>query len=88
MPLGRRFRALKLWAVLHGYGLSGLRAHLRGHVALAAELAGWVRAEPGFALAAPPSLALVCLRLDRAGPEPTTRHPRCWSRSTPPDGRS
>jgi len=62
VPLGRRFRALKLWAVLHGYGLAGLRAHIRGHVALAAELAGWVAAEPGFVLAAPPSLGLVCLR--------------------------
>jgi aromatic-L-amino-acid decarboxylase len=64
VPLGRRFRALKLWAVLSGYGLSGLRAHLRGHIALAAELAGWVADEPGFTLAAPPSLGLVCLRLD------------------------
>lgn len=64
VPLGRRFRALKLWAVLHGYGLAGLREHIRGHVAHAAELAGWIRDEPGFVLAAPPSLALVCLRLD------------------------
>jgi len=64
VPLGRRFRALKLWAVLSGYGLSGLRAHLRGHIALAAELAGWVADEPGFTLAGPTSLGLVCLRLD------------------------
>jgi aromatic-L-amino-acid/L-tryptophan decarboxylase len=63
VPLGRRFRALKLWTVLHGYGLAGLRAHIRSHVAMAAELAGWVRADPRFTLAAPPSLALVCLRL-------------------------
>ena len=39
VPLGRRFRALKLWSVLSGYGLSGLREHLRGHIALAGELA-------------------------------------------------
>lgn len=64
VPLGRRFRALKLWAVLHGYGLEGLRAHIRGHVALARELADRVRAEPGFVLAVPPALGLVCLRLD------------------------
>jgi aromatic-L-amino-acid/L-tryptophan decarboxylase len=63
VPLGRRFRALKLWTVLGGMGLAGLREHLRLHVALAGELAGWVRAEPGFELAAPPSLALVCLRV-------------------------
>ena len=70
VPLGRRFRALKLWAVLDGYGLEGLRAHLRGHVALAAELESWVAAEPGFVLAAPRSLSLVCLRLE-AGDEAT-----------------
>jgi aromatic-L-amino-acid/L-tryptophan decarboxylase len=64
VPLGRRFRALKLLSVINGYGLAGLRAHIRGHVALAADLAGWVRDEPGFALAAPPSLGLVCLRLE------------------------
>jgi aromatic-L-amino-acid decarboxylase len=64
VPLGRRFRALKLWSVLSGYGLDGLRAHLRGHIALAAELAAWVTEETGFILAAPPSLGLVCLRLD------------------------
>jgi aromatic-L-amino-acid decarboxylase len=70
VPLGRRFRALKLWSVLHGVGLAGLREHLRGHIALADELAGWVRADPGFELAAPPSLALVCLRVvTGAGPE-------------------
>ncbi|MFC5993213.1 aminotransferase class V-fold PLP-dependent enzyme [Pseudonocardia hispaniensis] len=63
VPLGRRFRALKLWTVLHGLGLQGLRAHLRGHVALASELASWVRADPRFTLAVPPSLALVCLRV-------------------------
>jgi aromatic-L-amino-acid decarboxylase len=70
VPLGRRFRALKLWAVVHGHGLDGLRAHLRGHVALAAGLADRVRAEPGFVLATDPSLALVCLRLTGPGGEP------------------
>jgi aromatic-L-amino-acid/L-tryptophan decarboxylase len=64
VPLGRRFRALKLWSVLSGYGLTGLREHLRGHIALAAEFARWVQDEPGFTLAAPPSLGLVCFRLD------------------------
>jgi aromatic-L-amino-acid/L-tryptophan decarboxylase len=63
VPLGRRFRALKLWAVVNGYGLSGLREHLRGHIAMAQELAERVRADPRFTLAVPPSLALVCLRL-------------------------
>ena len=62
IPLGRRFRALKLWAVLHGQGLSGLRAHLRGHIALAAELALRIRDHDGLELAGEPVLSLVCLR--------------------------
>ncbi|MBW0117598.1 pyridoxal-dependent decarboxylase [Pseudonocardia abyssalis] len=70
VPLGRRFRALKLWAVIHGFGLEGLRAHLRGHVALAAELESWIVAEPGFVLAVPRSLSLVCFRL-QAGDDAT-----------------
>ena len=69
VPLGRRFRAVKLWAVLHTHGLEGLRAHIRGHVALAGELADRVAAEPGLALAAPPSLALVCLRVETGDPD-------------------
>ncbi|HXV92027.1 MAG TPA: pyridoxal-dependent decarboxylase [Pseudonocardia sp.] len=63
VPLGRRFRALKLWAVVHGHGLSGLREHIRAHVALAESLAASVRADPAFELAVPPSLALICLRV-------------------------
>ena len=67
VPLGRRFRALKLWAVLHGQGLDGLRAHVRGHVRMAADLAARVTAHPGLELAAPPSLGLVCLRVTGTG---------------------
>jgi aromatic-L-amino-acid decarboxylase len=63
VPLGRRFRALKLWAVLRWYGAAGLREHIRTHVALAAEFAGWVRADPRFEVVAPHPLGLVCLRL-------------------------
>ena len=68
VSLGRRFRALKLWAVLHTHGLDGLRSHLRRHVALAGELAERVAAEPGLTLAARPSLALVCLRVETGDP--------------------
>ena len=63
VPLGRRFRALKLWTVLRGLGLHEIREHLRRHVRWAGEFASWVRAEPGFELAAEPSFALVCLRV-------------------------
>lgn len=63
VPLGRRFRALKLWFVLRWYGAEGLRAHVRGHVALAQELAGWVHEDPRFEVVAPHPLSLVCFRL-------------------------
>ena len=43
VPLGRRFRALKLWAVIRWYGAEGLREHIRDHVGLAQEFASWVR---------------------------------------------
>ncbi len=62
IPLGRRFRALKLWWVLRSYGVEGLRAHVRRHVAWAAELADRVVAHPRLELAAPAPLGLVCVR--------------------------
>jgi aromatic-L-amino-acid decarboxylase len=62
IPLGRRFRALKLWFVLRWYGAEGLRAHIRSHVALAQDLAGWAEADERFDVVAPHPLALVCLR--------------------------
>jgi aromatic-L-amino-acid/L-tryptophan decarboxylase len=62
IPLGRRFRALKLWFVLRWYGAEGLRAHIRSHVALAQELAGWAAGDERFDVVAPHPLSLVCLR--------------------------
>jgi aromatic-L-amino-acid/L-tryptophan decarboxylase len=62
VPLGRRFRALKLWFVLRAFGAEGLRERLRAHVALAQELAARVDAHPRLELAAPVPLNLVCLR--------------------------
>jgi aromatic-L-amino-acid decarboxylase len=65
VPLGRRFRALKLWFVLRHYGLEGLRAHVRTHLASAAWLESQVRVDDRFELAAPrPACSpLVCLHL-------------------------
>jgi aromatic-L-amino-acid decarboxylase len=63
VPLGRRFRALKLWTVLRWYGADGLRSHIRAHVALAQEFASWVRADERFELLAPHPLALVTFAL-------------------------
>ncbi|WP_082522886.1 aminotransferase class V-fold PLP-dependent enzyme [Geodermatophilus sp. Leaf369] len=62
IELGRRFRALKLWFVVRWYGAEGLREHVRGHVALAQELAGWARADDRFSVVAPHPLSLVCLK--------------------------
>ncbi|HEY3717515.1 MAG TPA: aminotransferase class V-fold PLP-dependent enzyme [Jatrophihabitantaceae bacterium] len=70
VPLGRRFRALKLWAVIRWYGAEGLRAHIREHVALAQEFASWVAADERFELVAPHPLSLVTFRL-RAGDDAT-----------------
>jgi aromatic-L-amino-acid decarboxylase len=60
--LGRRFRALKLWAVLRCYGAEGLRARIRESVRLAALFESWVRAEPGWELLAPRPFSVVCFR--------------------------
>ena len=62
IPLGRRFRALKLWFVLRWYGAEGLRAHIRSSVALAQELAGWAAGDDRFDVATAHPLSLVCLR--------------------------
>src|SRR5690606_25293955 len=66
IPLGRRFRALKLWFVLRHYGAEGIRHHVREHIHLAQEFAEWVSADDDFLLAAPCALNLICLR-HRAG---------------------
>jgi aromatic-L-amino-acid decarboxylase len=62
--LGRRFRALKLWAILRCYGRSGLQEHIRRGVALAERFEGWVAAEPGWELSAARHFSLVCFRLE------------------------
>ncbi|KAI8611581.1 pyridoxal phosphate-dependent transferase [Chytriomyces sp. MP71] len=46
LPLGRRFRALKIWFVLRTYGLEGLRAHIRKHVAQCVRVTEYLRSRP------------------------------------------
>jgi len=65
IPLGRRFRALKLWTVLRCYGRTGLQERLREHIRLAELFESWVRAEDGWEVTAPRLFSLVCFR--RAG---------------------
>jgi aromatic-L-amino-acid/L-tryptophan decarboxylase len=62
VPLGRRFRALKLWFVLRSYGALRLQAMLRAHIAWTAELAERIAAAPDFELVTPPRLALLTFR--------------------------
>ena len=61
--LGRRFRALKLWAVLRCHGRSGLQAHIRSGVRLAERFESWVAAEQGWELCAPRPFSVVCFRV-------------------------
>jgi aromatic-L-amino-acid decarboxylase len=62
IPLGRRFRALKLWAVIRSYGADKLRSLIREHIRLAKMLAGLIEAEKDFELMAPVPLNTVCFR--------------------------
>jgi aromatic-L-amino-acid decarboxylase len=67
VQLGRRFRSLKLWAILRYFGADGLRARLAEHVALAREFAGWVDRDPDFERVAPAPFSVVCFRATRLG---------------------
>jgi aromatic-L-amino-acid decarboxylase len=67
VPLGRRFRALKLWFVLRSYGAERLREMVRAHISLAHEFAGWVQDTDGWDLLAPVPLNTVCFRRHPAG---------------------
>ena len=60
IPLGRRFRALKLWFVLRHYGVEGIRAMVRDHVSMMQELVSWIDRDDRFELMAPAPLTLAC----------------------------
>jgi len=62
VPLGRRFRALKIWFLLRAHGLEGLRAMIRDHVAWSCELAALIAAEPGYEIVTEPMLSLFTFR--------------------------
>jgi len=67
IPLGRRFRALKLWSVIRSYGTIGLQEKIRYHISLASRLSEMITAEPDFELLAPVSLNVVCFRYSPSG---------------------
>jgi len=64
IPLGRRFRAMKIWFVLRTYGVNGLKAHVRRHIMLGKKFASWIRERPDlFKTIAPPAFALTVFTL-------------------------
>jgi aromatic-L-amino-acid decarboxylase len=67
IPLGRRFRALKLWFVIRSYGVEGLQNKLRHHLALSERLSSAVQSDPDFEIMAPVTMNLVCFRYHPAG---------------------
>jgi aromatic-L-amino-acid decarboxylase len=69
VPLGRRFRALKLWFVLRSYGREGLAEVIRGHIAMAQELARWVDADSRFERTAPSPFSVVNFRYNGSDDE-------------------
>lgn len=67
VPLGRRFRALKLWSVIRMYGVEGLQEKIRYHIKLAAGLSEMIRNETDFEILAPVTINVVCFRFHPAG---------------------
>lgn len=62
VPLGRRFRALKLWFVMRSFGTEGLQAKIRGHIQLAKDLAKVIKKRKDFEILAPVDFNLICFR--------------------------
>ncbi len=69
VPLGRRFRALKLWFVIRSYGVEGLRRLIRSHITMAQDLARDIDGADDFELLRDPVLSLLCFRFRPAGVE-------------------
>jgi aromatic-L-amino-acid decarboxylase len=69
IPLGRRFRALKLWFVLRDFGVEKLQEKIRSHLAWAQNLSGQIEASEDFELLAPVPLATICFRYKPPGVE-------------------
>ncbi len=67
VPLGRRFRALKLWSVIRTYGVEGLREKIREHISYAHKLSQWILKENDFEILAPVVICVVCFRYTPEG---------------------
>ena len=72
IPLGRRFRALKIWFVLRTYGVNGLKAHVRKHIVMGEQFAAWVRERNDlWEIVTPPAFALTVITLALPAPSKT-----------------
>jgi aromatic-L-amino-acid decarboxylase len=90
IPLGRRFRALKLWFAIREQGVSGLQARLRRDIALARDLRSKVEATPGWDVIAPVTLQTVCM-VNRPKSVPSHRlddFTRAWAHAVNASGRA
>ncbi len=87
VPLGRRFRALKLWFLLRAHGLTGLRAMIRNHVAWSAALAGRLAALPDFEIVTQPMLSLFSFRHRPVGASDLDAHNLALVEAINADGR-
>jgi aromatic-L-amino-acid decarboxylase len=90
LPLGRRFRALKLWFLIREQGVTGLQARLRRDLENAQWLAARVRETPGWSLLAPVPLQTLCVRHEPAGleGEALDRHTQAWAARINQSGRA
>jgi aromatic-L-amino-acid/L-tryptophan decarboxylase len=67
VPLGRRFRALKLWSVIRTYGIEGLREKIRSHIEIASKVSEMIARENDFEILAPVLISVVCFRFKPEG---------------------
>ncbi len=72
VPLGRRFRALKLWFLIRAYGLDGLRARIRNHINWAEQLAQTIGNDPDFTITTTPRFSLFSFQYTPKGLDPDT----------------
>lgn len=81
LPLGRRFRALKLWFLIREQGVAGLQARLRRDIANAEWLEGQIKATPGWKVLAPVPLQTLCVRHEPGwlSDEALDLHTQAWA---------
>ena len=69
IPLGRRFRALKLWSVINYYGVKGIQDYIRNDMNITQKLKEWINKDDRFEIIAPTPLTLICFRLKGSNDE-------------------